>query len=535
MGPIVIGLVCTLALAEGGHSGQAAGLAGGVPAGGGTAPTALTDPKASAPSARGRVWQLHAALGLAGAASSSGPVDGPVLKPADHRGATKARPGEDLLLVQANSPSQLNNTPPSPGGTVPPTEITAPVLSVFPFRPAELQTPPAAPGRVTGENFFLMRELQGTWIGAVMEANHLYAYGWATSSYTASSAAVSNLPMAWNDRANEFLFQQGWFRFGRSVLYSKSDPVVGFQADVLVGSDYRFTLPRGLFNSQLQNADGNQNLYGVDLIQHYVNLYVPTLFNGVDFRVGRLYTPWGVESLEAVSTPLISRSYAFNSAPPFTHCGVGAYVTFDPVWQGIFMAANGNDVYFGYPAEEWRFVGALKWIQPGGGRNTVTVATSVGRGKFNEGAPYSAATIALANEPFGRNNINVFDVIWTHTFNPRLSYNLEGIYGYQTNVPPGANLNGYGTAHWASLAHYLFVTLTPRLNLITRFETFDDFQGQRTGFEGLYLTGTAGLTFKPSSSVILRAEMRYDNNVESRPFEGKRDLITAAVDLTLRF
>ncbi|MFM7152329.1 MAG: outer membrane beta-barrel protein, partial [Gemmataceae bacterium] len=191
-----------------------------------------------------------------------------------------------------------------------------------------------------------------------------------------------------------------------------------------------------------------QNIYGFDLVQQYVNAYVPNLFRGTEFRVGRVYTPWGVESVEMVSTPLISRSYCLNWCPPFTHCGAAAYITFDSEWSTVLMAANGNDVYWGDPSAEWRFVGNLKWVQPGGGKNTVVLATSVGRGKFDSGDVFNVPGWATIDEAGGRTNMNVFDIVWTHVIHSRLSYALESIYGYQTNVPAIYNAAGYGTAHW---------------------------------------------------------------------------------------
>jgi hypothetical protein len=44
---------------------------------------------------------------------------------------------------------------------------------------------------------------------------------------------------------------------------------------------------------------------------------------------------------------------------------------------------------------------------------------------------------------------------------------------------------------------------------------------------------TAGLSYKPKSSIIFRPEIRYDYNGESRPFEGRHGLFTA--DLIVRW
>jgi hypothetical protein len=382
--------------------------------------------------------------------------------------------------------------------------------------------------------------MQGTWLGALLDDNRLFVSGWIEQSYTASTDKVSNVTVVWNDRANQYLVQQAWVRIGRSLVTSGStEPSFGFQVDILNGSDYRFTLPRGLWNSQLDSSTpGSQNLYGVDIVQQYVSMYLPTLFQGVEFRLGRFYTPWGVESIEAVSTPLLSRSFAFNWSPPFTHCGLAAYAKFSSQWSGIFMLTNGNDVYWGDPSEEMRFVGNIRWAQQGS-RNTVTLATSLGRAKFNPAyaTPPQQTTAALATEPYGRNNFNAFDLVYTHLFNSVLSYNLEAIYAYQYNVPQAdmavGSYNGF--ANWFSAAHYLFWTISPKWTNIVRFETFDDAQGQRTGFAGLYVSLTEGVQFHINKSMMLRPELRYDDNLLQKPYEGRHGIFTAASDLVIRW
>jgi len=466
-------------------------------------------------------------------ASSNGapPSSGESTPSTESAAPNQVMTSSDLFPALTSQPE-----PPASAFAPPPTEVIAPYL--LPPTPAAAPAPPG-PAAVLPDRWWLMRELQGTWLGTLLDDNRLYMTGWIEQSYTASTDKVSNVTVVWNDRSNQYLFQQGWIRFGRSVVTSgTTSPSYGFQVDVLTGSDYRFTLPRGLFNSQLYNSAGGQNLYGVDPIQEYVSMYVPTLFRGVEFRLGRLYTPWGVESLEAVSTPLLSRSYAFNWSPPFTHCGLAAYVNFTQEWSGVFMLANGNDVYFGDPSEELRFVGNMRWVQPGG-RNTVTVATSLGRGKFNPAyaTPPQQSTVALATEPFGRNNFNAFDLVYTHMFSSVLSYNLEAIYGYQYNVPQSAMAVGSynGFANWFSAAHYLFWTISPKWSNIVRFETFDDCQGQRTGFAGLYVAITEGVQYRINKSMMVRPELRYDDNTLQAPFDGRHGIFTAASDLIIRW
>jgi hypothetical protein len=459
--------------------------------------------------------------------------------------------GSALMLGQAAVPDASLESPPemlstllvqpppeAASGAPSPVEVAAPLLP--PQAPA-----PAAAAPVTvlapADRWYIMRELQGTWLGALFDDNRFSLSGWTEASFTGSTDRVSNLPVAFNDRANRFLLQQQWFRLDRSVVQTgTTQPSWGGRLDVLVGSDYRWTMMRGLFNSQLDNSTGAQNLYGVDPVEFYLNAYFPTIFRGMEIRVGRTYSPWGYESLEAISTPLLSRSYAFFNTP-FTIMGVGANITFTPEWSGGFVLANGNDTYL-VQEQEARFFGKLTWNIPTL-RDNLQLGCTLGRGKFNTGAPFDPATVALAQEPAGHNNFNAFDIVYTHTFSSVFTYANETMYAWQTGVPAnvpggivrsGPNLTA-GTAHWASSVQYLRFTLSPRLTSILRFETFDDFNGQRTGFPGLYVTPTAGIQFHLYKGIVIRPELRYDYNVQSRPFEGKHDLLTAASDLIVRW
>ena len=86
------------------------------------------------------------------------------------------------------------------------------------------------------------------------------------------------------------------------------------------------------------------------------------------------------------------------------------------------------------------------------------------------------------------------------------------------------------------VVQYLTYQLAPKLSRHTgRLEFFDDVQGQRTGFKGLYTALTAGLTYKPLPYLWFRPELRYDDNAESRPYEGKPNLFTAALNLMLKW
>jgi hypothetical protein len=369
--------------------------------------------------------------------------------------------------------------------------------------------PPPAPDR-----WLFMKSLQGTWPGWLLDGNRMSISGWTDASFTASSDRSSNLPLGFNYRANDFLLQQNWVRIDRPVVTSgTSDPTFGFRFDtILPGSDYRFTLARGIWDAQLTAADGLPARYGIDPIQFYAAAYFPTIGRGLDLKLGHFFAQIGAESNAAVDNPLWSHSYTFIY-DPFTHTGALATWKVTDAWIVQSGMVTGSDIFID-SADTPTYIGSVKWAPPNG-RDTLLFSVILGSGRFSQRRAF--------------HNPEIFDLVYTHQINSRLSYAFEGLYGYTTNVPD------IGFANWFGAVSYLTYTLTPRLNATGRLEFFDDCQGQRTGFSGLYNSFTLGLNFRPRADIILRPEVRYDYNGNSRPFEDRHGLFTAGFDVILRW
>jgi hypothetical protein len=359
-----------------------------------------------------------------------------------------------------------------------------------------------------------MRQLQGTLPGAFLDGNRMQVSGWTETSFTGSSDAHENLPMGFNYKANQFLLQQNWLRFERAVVTSgTTEPTFGFRSDtILPGSDYRFTLARGVFDEQLTAAHGQPNTYGIDPIQFYAEAYFPTVARGLDVKFGRFFAQYGVETNDAVSNQLASHAYTFIY-DPFTHTGVLTTTQLTPAWSAQAGLVLGSDVFID-PVDNLTFIGSVKWA-PTDQRDSALLSVIAGKGRFDQSRNF--------------HNPEVLDFVYTHKFSARLNYNFEGLFGFTTNVPD------IGTAEWFGVLNYLTYAFTPRLSGTTRLEFFDDIQGQRTGFPGLYTALTAGLNFRPLKDVVLRPEVRFDYNDESRPFENKPYLFTAAMDVIVRW
>ena len=85
----------------------------------------------------------------------------------------------------------------------------------------QAQTPPtpltSAPVS-SADRWLFMKSLQGTYPGWSLDRQRIDVQGWTDVSFTGSSVRVSNLPMGFNFRANDFLLQQNWLRIQRPVV-----------------------------------------------------------------------------------------------------------------------------------------------------------------------------------------------------------------------------------------------------------------------------------------------------------------------------
>jgi len=372
---------------------------------------------------------------------------------------------------------------------------------------------PAAAAPAAPERWLLMKALQGTYPGWLLDSYRVQISGWTDMSFTASSVSGNQLPFGFNFRGNEFLLQQNWLRIDCPVNTSSSEPTFGFRSDTMLpGTDYRFTLARGLFSGQLTASNGQPNLYGIDPIEFYAEAYFPTLGRGLDVKIGHFFAQFGTETNDAPSNALASHTYTFVWNP-FTHTGVVATLKLSDTWTVQGGMVLGCDIFID-PADEPTGLASVKWAPPDG-RDSVLLAVIVGAARFNTARNF--------------HNPDIFNFIYTRKIDPRLKYTFETLYGLTSNVPD------IGFANWLGVMNYLTYEFTPRLSGTTRLEFFDDFQGQRTGFPGLYTALTAGVSFKLLKDVIFRPEIRYDYNAESRPFENHHGLFTASADLLLRW
>ncbi|MGL4420668.1 MAG: outer membrane beta-barrel protein, partial [Gemmataceae bacterium] len=256
----------------------------------------------------------------------------PMVMPAD---AAAPAPFVLAQAAQGAAPAPMPmpvpmSMPKAPMGTLPP---MAPMANA-PMMTAPMAAPAAAPGvpcaaceaakaeepAPAATKYFLEKLLEGSAAGQLLSDRGITIQGWTEMSYNISSTSKDNNPTTFTDRANAFQMNQTWLDIAKSIDTSKKETQFGFRASTFYGTDYRFTLPRGLWNRQLER----NNYYGVDPVYAYGEIFLPGLGGeGTTLRVGRWGTLIGYEVIDAVNTPFVTKSYNFQYNP-FTHTGVMA-------------------------------------------------------------------------------------------------------------------------------------------------------------------------------------------------------------------
>jgi hypothetical protein len=211
----------------------------------------------------------------------------------------------------------LRRTPGLPGDGLRSRDIMWPVFALGSALAVGQAPPPEAAAPPAPDRWPLMLALQGTYPGWLLDGNKLQLYGWVDAAFTASTDRHDQLPMGFNYLANQAAVQQAWVRFELPVDPNATTPTFGFRADTFAGTDYRFTIARGIFDSQLTANQGEPNTYGVDPIQFYAEGYFPQVGRGLDVKVGRFFAQYGVESNDSTQNTFgLTTSFTTRSRTP---------------------------------------------------------------------------------------------------------------------------------------------------------------------------------------------------------------------------
>lgn len=348
-----------------------------------------------------------------------------------------------------------------------------------------------------------------------------------------------NLPVTFNDRANEYQMNQLYLALGREVSTSSSWDVGG-RVDLLYGTDYFFTQAAGLElrsdgSPRWNSSDGPRGtgaaMYGLAMPQLYAEVFAP-LGPGIRFKMGHFYTTIGYESVMAPENFFYSHAYTMQYGEPFTHTGMLAE----------FSLTRRLDVHAGFtrgwdnwedPNGQLGFLGGISWTAP-------SELASI------------ALTVSASNEDInGQNNRTVYSLVYTRRIGCRLQYILQHDFGIEENGEIDRNQN-LSAAKWYGINNYLIYDFSDALSFGLRVEWFRDQDNARVlgiPLEGIVRGGnynevTLGSNWKMTPRLTLRKEIRFDWSDVDVPALNRNGMyddfsdknqFTLATDLIFRF
>ncbi len=318
-----------------------------------------------------------------------------------------------------------------------------------------------------------------------------------------------NGPVTFNDRSNEFNMHQLYFFIERAVNTEGSEWDFGFRADMLYGTDARFSPTANLDDNLI--TDNASRFYKLVFPQTYVDIFAP-IGNGITTKIGHFYTIIGNEVVTAPDNFFFSHAYTMQYGEPFTHTGL---LMSYPVNDNISISGgvvSGWDSFFQEPAN---FLGGVSWANDD---ESTSVAFSMITGDVDK---------------TDKHNRTMYSIVVNHDFMEHLHYTFQhdlGVEEKADNIP--ANTKWYG------INQYLTYDVTNDLGAGLRFEWFRDEGGTRVGFNDHFFALTAGLNYQPLSWLILRPEIRYDwtaNGTNAFDDGTKDDQVLISADAIIMF
>ena len=366
--------------------------------------------------------------------------------------------------------------------------------------------------------------------GAGLKDNTIAIYGWiepggnlstARHKWSESAGKGGNYPIADIAQPNRAELDQIALYVERVPDEVQTDHVDwGFRITNLYGQDYRYTFAQGILSYQRLKRN---HLYGIDpCIQCYGEIYIPSVAEGMNIRVGRYIS---VPDIEAQLAPNLysyshSMTYAFD---PYSQTGIVGTVKLDNNWTVQASLSSGNDVT--PTSRNAKLTGAVcvQWS-----------------GDEGEDVIYPCVN-GINDQKYAYNNLQPLVFVWYHKFDAKWhmateawymwerdtpNANWDGVEGVQTPPVPGANeaycapAKANCFAREYALVNFVNYEIDPLNGLSLRNEFFQDLNGQRTGIPTLYTTHMISWQHWIGDVVTMRPEVTFGHSYNHKAFDA---------------
>lgn len=349
-----------------------------------------------------------------------------------------------------------------------------------------------------------------------LKAARIKVYGWGDVGGNFSSSQHSNSPASYDLVPNSIQLDQACVILERVPDTVQKDHVDwGFHLTNLYGMDYRYTTAQGFFSNQLLKSN---NLYGYDMVDAYGLLYIPSVADGLEIRVGRYISPPDIEAQLAPQNYLYTHSVMFG-VDAYTMTGARADFKLSNDWTIGAGVHAGTDVapWAGgaHPSAQLE----VRWTANDNNNSVYGGIDSMNNGQYKD----------------FHDNLQQFNLTWSHRFSQELhcvteiyylySYNaLEGgtvsfgpVHSFGGGGGPGASLPGLSTAFGA--VNNFEYKLNKKDYLSFRTDFLNDPRGWRTGVATNYGSLTFGYSHQLSDLFVIRPEIRVEKSFNANGYD----------------
>ncbi|MBS1717435.1 MAG: outer membrane beta-barrel protein [Armatimonadetes bacterium] len=362
---------------------------------------------------------------------------------------------------------------------------------------------------------------------------NILLYGWINPSINKSSSSYSNVPLSYDLAANKVELDQAVLVFEKQPDTTQTDHVdYGFRLLQLYGTNYRYTIMKGILSDQLLK---HNHLYGYDPVEMYGTVYYPHVAQGMVVRFGRYISPPDIEAQLTPQNYMYSHSLMF-SVDPYTFMGVNAMIRVSKQWEIMAQIHGGNDMAIWSDSASPNVGLMARWASLDGRDGIWAGVNSIGVGKARH----------------EHDNLQQIVGTWGHKFNEKLHMMTEAYYMWEYDAPlGGTGIDGPpllgtgggtgpimpGKSDATGVVNYFQILTSDKDYVSIRNDYLNDPRGYRTGYKTAYSSHTLGYVRFLSPMITVRPELRYEHAYGATPYDvgARRDQWTLAADIIIRF
>jgi hypothetical protein len=199
----------------------------------------------------------------------------------------------------------------------------------------------------------------------------------------------------------------------------------------------------------------HNRLYGFDLTEQYLDVYIPWVAQGPTMRVGRWIACPDIETQFAPDNYLGTHSLLVTF-DTYTQTGVMGTLMLNKQWTVQAAIHSRTDMAPWYKGAVATGMFGVRWVSNSNNDSIYLVLNSINDAKFRH--------FEVEGEPAGHDNFNYLVGTWQHRFSKAIHTKIEGYFMWQRDAVVGGRQASAQCTHLEAgeaLEHQFQVLLSP--------------------------------------------------------------------------